>query len=161
RFFNGGRIGHDLRTGYQWERTNNFDASTFPSGVQYTDLGGKPDQATYRQPFVDGAESNAQGVWIDDQLTVSRITMQAGVRFDHMVGTGGDVAAVDYQLEDSGETIPGLGHMFTWNVWSPRGGFTAKLTQDGRSVLRGSIGRYYSPIFLNTIAGVHPGLSPT
>jgi hypothetical protein len=161
RFFRSGPFEHDFRVGLQWERTNNFDASTYPSGVQYSDLGGKPDQATFREPFVDGAASHAQGVWIDDQLTTARITVQAGVRFDRMSAESPDVPAVDYQLENNGKTIAGLGHMFTWQVWSPRGGVTAKLTQDGRTVLRASVGRYYSPIFLNTIAGVHPGLSPT
>ena len=161
RFVRSGRLDHDLRGGIQWERTNNFDASTYPSGVQYSDIGGRPDQATFRQPFVSGAEANSQGFWVDDQISGHRVTIQAGVRFDHMSATSPDIPAVDYELRNTGATVHGLGHMFTWNTWSPRAGFTGKLTQDGRMVIRGSVGRYYSPIFLNTIAGVHPGLSPT
>jgi hypothetical protein len=50
--------------------------------------------------------------------------------------------------------------MFTWNVWTPRLGFNLKLTDDGRTVLRGHYGRAYRTIFLGDFEDVHPGLSP-
>ena len=39
-------------------------------------------------------------------------------------------------------TIAGLGTLYTWNVVSPRLGITAKLTADGRTMLRASYGRF-------------------
>ena len=40
------------------------------------------------------------------------------------------------------DIIEGLGTLYTWNVWSPRFGVTLKLTPDGRTMLRGSFGRF-------------------
>jgi hypothetical protein len=51
--------------------------------------------------------------------------------------------------------------MFTWNVWVPRVGFNLKLAEDGKTVLRGSYGRAYQPIFLDDFRIVHPGISRT
>jgi len=81
------------------------------------------------------------------------------VRYDHMSADSPSLPAINEELQNSG-TIQGLGHMFTWQTWSPRTGFTAKLTNDGKMVMRGSYGRYYSPIYLDNVAGVYPGLSP-
>jgi hypothetical protein len=39
-------------------------------------------------------------------------------------------------------------------------GFNLKLTDDGKSILRGNYGRAYRAIFLNDFTNVHPGLSP-
>ena len=42
---------------------------------------------------------------------------------------------------ETDQTIAGLGTLYTWNVVSPRLGVTAKLTADGRTMLRASYGR--------------------
>jgi len=159
-FFRTGAVEHDFRLGVQTERASEYNAGAYPSGVQYYDAGGKSDQALFQPSFVYGASSNSIGLWVDDQLTAGRVTFQAGVRYDRMSANSPDFPAVNNALDKVG-TVHGLGNMFTWNVWSPRGGVTIKITQDGRTVLRGSAGRYYSPLFLNTISGVHPGQTPS
>ena len=55
--------------------------------------------------------------------------------------------------------LPGLGDLFTWNTVSPRLGLTWKLTEDGKTILRATAGRYYRPIFLNEFTGMHPGIA--
>src|SRR6185295_4496724 len=61
----------------------------------------------------------------------------------------------------TGESIPGLGDLQTWTTVAPRVGFNYKLTQDGKTVVRGTIGRYYRPIFLSEFANLHPGIQNT
>ena len=43
---------------------------------------------------------------------------------------------------ETGAIISGLGTLYTWNVLSPRLGVTAKLSADGRTMLRASYGRF-------------------
>ena len=53
-----------------------------------------------------------------------------------------DVPAIDASGQETDETIAGLGTLYTWNVVSPRLGVTAKLSADGRTMLRASYGRF-------------------
>ena len=50
--------------------------------------------------------------------------------------------------------------LYTWNIWSPRLGFTARLTADGRAVLRASYGRYSQGVLTGEFGVFHPGAMP-
>src|SRR5262249_27975007 len=140
RYIQGERAEHDVRVGVQLDRGYSDSTQAFPSGVNYSDLNGQPDQATFRSPFVNGALYRAQGVWAEDQLTLRhRPTLSIGARYDHMHAVSPDEAAVDNLLQPTGTTIKGLGDMFTWNSFAPRLGFNLKLRESG-TVLRGSYG---------------------
>ena len=52
--------------------------------------------------------------------------------------------ALDSDGREIGETVRGLGTLYTWNVLSPRLGLTARLDADGRTLLRASYGRYHA-----------------
>ena len=54
----------------------------------------------------------------------------------------------------------GLGTLYTWNVVSPRLGVTAKLTADGRTILRASYGRFNQGVLTGEICPIHPGVTP-
>jgi hypothetical protein len=155
------RIQQDIHGGFQFEHAYEFNGTAYPGGANYFDLAGAPNYGVFRQPFVSGAAFGSWGGWIDDQLTVGRATFQLGLRYDHMAADSPDLPGINGQLQDTGNTIKGLGHMFTWQTWSPRTGVTIKLTDDSKTVLRGTYGRYYSPVFLDTVSGVHPGVSPS
>ena len=162
RYLRSSRVEQDVRFGVQLEEAGNVSPGTLIGGVNYSDLGGKPDQATFREPFVSGGQYKSQGGWVEDQMTIAgRLTVVAGVRFDRMHAVSPDVAAVDNQLHETGQTIKGLGDLFTWNVWAPRAGFNLKLTNDTKTILRGNFGRAYRGIYTGEYAAVHPGLSPT
>lgn len=162
RYIQGAGLTQDVRFGVQFEEASTDTANAFPSGVQYSDVGGRPDQATFRSPYVSGASYRSLGFWGEDQITMgARLTVTLGLRFDRMRAISQDLPAVDNQLQETGSTIEGLGNMFTWKVWAPRVGFNVKLTEDGKTVARGSYGRAYRQVFTNDFANVHPGLSAT
>lgn len=160
-FLQGKRLDQSLGFGVQFEEAGTDSFMAFPSGVNYSDSGGRPDQATFRNPFAQGASYHSAGVWAEDQVTFKRVTVSLGLRWDRMRAISQDLPAIDNQLNETGQTIAGLGDMFTWNVWAPRVGFSFKLTNDGRTVARGNYGRAYRPIFTNDFQNVHPGLSPS
>ena len=99
--------------------------------------------------------------FVSHGLTIgSALTINSGVRFDHSRAISQDLRAVDAEGRETGDTIQGLGLMYTWNVWSPRFGFTLRLTGDGRTVLRGSFGRFHQGMLTGELAPFHPGATP-
>ena len=58
------------------------------------------------------------------------------------------------------QIIRGLGTLYTWNVVSPRLGVTARLTSDGRTILRASYGRFNQGVLTGEISPIHPGVTP-
>ena len=173
-FVSGSRVDHSIRFGVQIARNLDTGQQVWPGGVLYRDFNGAPDQAQYQSPLVYAAESRSQGVWVEDELTMGRLTMTPGVRFDRMEAISPAAPVVDpaaysgtdglcrcnQSFGETGATIPGLGEMFTWNKVSPRMGINLRLTSDSRTVLRGTAGRYYRTVFLNDFAGMHPGITP-
>ena len=173
-FVSGNHVDHNIRFGVQIARNLDRGQQVWPGGVLYLDFKGAPDQAQYQSPLVYAAESRSQGVWAEDELTMGRLTMTPGVRFDRMVAISPAAPVVDpaaYSGTDglchcnqsfgkTGATIPGLGEMFSWKKVSPRMGINVRLTSDGRTVLRATAGRYYRTVFLNDFAGMHPGITP-
>jgi hypothetical protein len=87
--------------------------------------------------------------------------VNAGVRFDHSRASSQDVPALDASGFETSETIAGVGELYTWNVVSPRLGVTAKLTADGRTMLRASYGRFNQGVLTGELSPVHPGVTST
>src|SRR5262249_22974277 len=152
---------NDIRGGIQFDRGYYHSYTAVPNGVSYQDLSTGPNQATFRDPYVQGAAFHTFGFWAEDQITFRRLTVNLGARYDRMVGASTDEPARDVQLKETGQTIPGLGTLFTWNAPAPRVGFNVKLTEAGNMVLRGAYGRAYRQVLTNDFIGVSPGLSPT
>src|SRR5262249_20317977 len=82
------------------------------------------------------------------------------LRFDHSRAISQDLNAVDAEGRETGDVIRGLGTLYTWNVMSPRVGVTAKLTADGRTMLRASYGRFNQGVLTGELAPIHPGAAP-
>jgi hypothetical protein len=155
-----GTVSNDVRGGIQFDRGYYLSYSAVPNGVTYQDLATGPNQATFRAPFAQGAAFHTVGFWAEDQISFKRLTVNLGARFDRMIGTSTDEPARNVQLEETGQTIPGLGTLFTWNAPAPRVGFNLKLTDAGTMVLRGAFGRANRQVLTNDFIGVSPGLSP-
>ena len=156
------RVTHNVSVGLQFIRSYIWRATVEPGGVVYSDFNGKPDQATLTPPSIDAAQYNAQVAWGDDEITFRRrLTLKVGARLDRLSGVSPEADAVDSSFNATGQTIPGLGHLLTWTTVSPRLGVNLKLTEDGNTVLRGNIGRYYDPLALQSLEAVHPGVAVT
>ena len=170
------RSTHNVRFGVQFVDNYTNDHVVYSGGVRYTDVNGAPDQAEFRPASSYTGENKSVAVWVEDELNFGqRLTIQPGVRFDSMKGISPDAPVIDgtvlekigtplapfYAFREAGATTPGLGTMFTWNVASPRVGVNLKLTDDGRTVLRGTAGRFYRPAFISDLLDVVPGIAST
>lgn len=155
-YVSGSRVSHNISYGVQISRNKDVFVQIEPGGILYSDLAGAPNQATFVGPDARGAISKAQGVWAENEMTMGRVTVKVGGRFDRMVGVSQDVPEFDGQFNEIG-TLKGLGPMVTWNTFAPRVGGNVRLTGDGKTVLRAVAGRYYLPLFLGEFEDLHPG----
>jgi len=152
---------HEWKTGVQVERGEHRAPQVIPTGVRFIDNNGQPFQAVSRVPAVDGGRFVTASGFVSDSVTVrDRVTMNAGVRFDHSRAISQDVRALDVAGRETDQIIGGVGTLYTWNVWSPRLGVTAKLTTDGRTMLRASYGKFRQGMLTAEIGPIHPGVTP-
>jgi hypothetical protein len=153
---------HELRAGIEIERGEHRAHVVIPGGVRYEDQSAAPFQAISRAASIQGGRSDMLALFVSDGIAFTdRITVNAGVRFDHSRASSQDVPALDASGQETGETIAGLGRLYTWNVLSPRLGVTAKLTADGRTMLRASYGRFNQGVLTGELSPIHPGVAST
>jgi hypothetical protein len=155
-------VDHEMKVGAQIEKGQNSGWTAFQGGVvSYTDNAGQPIQAVFRQPATSGGEFITTGLYAMDTVRFAdRFTASVGLRVDHDRAISPDLPAHDAEGNETGVTLRGLGDLYTWNVLSPRLGFTARLTADGRTMLRTTWGRFHQGILTGEPSAVHPGLTP-
>jgi len=152
---------HDFKFGVQFARGGHDGFYGYPGGAFYYDYAGEPYIAYFRQPLVYGGQSQNLGAFAEDTLRLGdRLSVNLGVRFDRSQARSQDLPAVDSGGERTGRTIEGLGPLYTWNVFSPRLGFNFELTGDGKTLLRGSFGRFHQGVLAHELDPVHPGQTP-
>jgi hypothetical protein len=129
--------------------------------VRYEDKSGGPFQAISAAPSLSGGQFITAAAFATDAVTVGdRLTINAGVRFDHSRAISEDLRAIDLEGRETDRNVGGLGTLYTWNLLSPRLGVTIKLTADGRTMLRGSYGRFSQGVLTGEFSAFHPGVTP-
>jgi hypothetical protein len=152
---------HDLKVGTQFERGEHHGPTIITGGVRFVDNNGQPFQAISAPPSMSGGLFNTAAAFAMDSITIgARVTVNAGIRFDHSSAISQDLTVVDAEGQETSEMIQGLGTLYTWNVLSPRLGVTARLSADGRTILRASYGRFNQGVLTGEISPIHPGVAP-
>ena len=149
---------HEWKAGMQVEKAGHHSINVIPTGVRYTERGGAPSQTFSADPASIGGQFVTGSAFASDGLTLgNRLTVNAGVRFDHNRAYSQDLPGVDLSGSETSTTIHGLGTLYTWNLWSPRLGLTAKLTADGRTMVRASYGRFNQGVMTGELEPFAPG----
>jgi hypothetical protein len=152
---------HEWKMGMEVEKGEHRQPLVIPSGIRYVDKSGQPFQAISRAPAISGGQFLTEGLFVMDAMTIrERITLNAGVRFDHNRSFSQDLHAVDLRGNETADIIRGLGTQYTWKLVSPRLGITTKLTRDNRTILRASYGRFHQGVLTGEGSNNHPGLTP-
>jgi TonB dependent receptor-like, beta-barrel/Carboxypeptidase regulatory-like domain len=153
---------HQWRIGGQLERGEHHTPTIIPTGVRFIDNLEQPFQSVSADPSILGGVFITAAGFVSDAITVGdRLTINAGVRFDHSRAISQALRALDAQRQETGDIISGLGTLYTWNVWSPRLGITMKLTADGRTMLRASYGRFNQGVLTGELGPFHPAATTT
>ena len=144
---------HSMKMGFQFFRPHFWGAFPDPAFGQFTftkdppninDPSTYPAPSRYTIPLGDTSYTimnPTYGVFYQDNWTISsKLTVNVGIRYDLETGTSNTDVPSPIQ--------PGERPLDTNNI-SPRLGFAYDLRGDGRSVVRGGIGRYYDKVMLN------------
>jgi hypothetical protein len=154
-------VDHQMKIGAQFERGEHRSASFIPTGVRYDDRNGQPFEAISTPASNVGGVFDTAAGFVTDAITVGRFMISAGFRFDHSRAYHQDLPAVDSAGQETAQIIQGQGTLYTWNLWSPRLGLTAKLTSDNRTILRASYGRFNQGMLTGELEPFHPGSTAT
>jgi hypothetical protein len=148
------------KVGTQIERGGHHASTITPGGARYVDNDRQPFQAISRPPTHEGGGLIGAAAFASNAITFGdRLTLNAGVRFDHNRAFSPDVHVVNAEGVETDAVIRGAGTFYTWNIVSPRLGVTTKLSGDGRTMLRASYGRFSQGVLTGEIGSFHPGVS--
>jgi hypothetical protein len=152
---------HEFKIGAQFERGEHRLLSIVPGGVRLIDSNSAPFQAMFRAPSIAGGVFVTPAAFASDTLNVKgRITVDAGVRFDHSRAINPDLPVVSADGRETDTSIPGVGTLYTHDVVSPRLGFTAKLDGSARTLLRASYGRFNQGVLTGELDPISQGTTP-
>lgn len=122
---------------YYYHYTYEYDyyGTVYPYDYYYKVVG---------MPYFYGNEQESLSAFIDDSWSITdRLTLNLGVRYDHHKGVIPSFDRLDDDGNPTGEKIPGVDPVFTWDNWSPRIGFAYAAGANQKTVIRGSFGFYY------------------
>ncbi len=119
----------------------------------------------YSNPRKTVRTSDSTGFFFDDQWApTKRLTFNLGARYDIMTAKfgKGQILAQPTTPEGFAGTLDvirdrqGSGNLFNFRCFSPRLGVTYQLTKDGKTALRASFGRYYTPLGVESFGSGGP-----
>lgn len=152
---------------YAW----NYDIQYLKDSYGWTDGLIMYANRDYSKPARTVRMADSMGFFFDDQWTVGkRLTFNLGMRYDMMTakfGKGGQILeqpATPAAWADELTPIrdrKGSDNLFDFKNFSPRLGVTYQLTNDQKTALRASFGRYYSPMGVESFGSGGPDLDQT
>jgi hypothetical protein len=149
---------HDFKFGVQIERASSMSALAYFDNAYLFDYNG-PYYALYRDPYAMAARTDVAAGFVQDNWTLNdRMTLNLGLRFDHITGSIPESEQLDSRLENpTGVTFPGQEGLITFNTLSPRVGLTVKLDNSGKTVGKASYGRFYGKLLGNMFRNASTG----
>jgi hypothetical protein len=159
---------HAFKAGFGFIRGYNNDSLSPNGDLAVTLLNGVPRSLTIgATPFKVDMRINADlGLFVQDQWTTKRLTLNAGVRYDYLQGSAEPVHLPAVRFVGARD-FPGVDNVPNWRDISPRLGAVYDLFGDGKTALKASVSRYligvgtqYAQIF-NGVATATPFTSRT
>jgi hypothetical protein len=147
---------HAFKLGYRW-RTARAESINHRGGNAYARFrSGVPDSADLWRDGYTNYKLNTHALYLQDTLTVNRLTLNLGVRWDSQTDKAlastvpanplipHIMPAIDFPGADAG---------VTYNDISPRLGLTYDLSGTGRSVVRTSYAMYFGQLNTGGLTG--------
>jgi hypothetical protein len=151
---------HNMKLGYNglWNYDSQESNPTPPAAVQYRFNNGVPNQITqFSGMFESQWRTRFDAVFVQDQWTLKRLTLQGGLRYDHAwsyypnARIGGTRFFPELTVIDRADGV-------NFHNISPRGGAAYDLFGTGRTSIKANWGRYLYPA---QNGGIFTGAAPT
>ena len=144
---------HTLKVGSQWMWGNAKRNEFSNTDSYYSFLGGAPSSVTFRttpNPTEDRIKLSL-GVYAQEQWTLKRLTLNLGVRFDYFNAytAEGHADAGRYVGE---RNFPPMYDLPNWKDLTPRLGVVYDVFGNGKTAIKGSLGRYVELLGSTSIA---------
>jgi hypothetical protein len=152
------RGAHTLKFGSQWitGRITRWDITN--NDHWYVTLDGVPQAVVYRSTPVT-AQTNVKaniGIYVQDQWRVSRLTVNAGVRFDYLNAYIPVQSQPATRFASALEIDEPIKNLPNWKDVSPRVGASYDVFGDGRTAIKWNIGRYLELTGTGIAEVIHP-----
>lgn len=158
---------HAFKAGLQYEQGFNsagsriaekigFNGERIEGNVSYDLLNGAPNRVwQYSTPFTELNRIRDLGVFVQDQWTLKRLTLNLGLRFDYFTGyvPAQTAPASAFLPERSFERIDDIPN---WKDLNPRFGAAYDLFGKGKTALKMSLGRYVNKPGVTITRGNNP-----
>jgi hypothetical protein len=138
---------HDLKLGLQFSTNGNVTLIGPNDSITTYGLSGRTPNGTTQLPYYRGTRAKWWGAYFDDTYRFgNRTSVNLGVRYDYSKGYYPAFPFLDQNAIPTGQMSDPNDDVYHFNVVSPRVGVNYKLTNSGRSVVKGHYGRYYSAL---------------
>ena len=135
---------HSFKSGVQWLHALSRSASVTNSDppVAYQFRGGLPNRITYfAQPTESRSWNTVIGLFVQDQWTLQRVTLNLGLRFDsNTAGYPAQTRPASYYV--GAIEIPAQSGVPSYKDFTPRVGAAWDLFGNGRTALKGYVGKF-------------------
>jgi len=154
---------HDLKLGWEGAWNRGRTGYDLTGAVLYRDFFGTPIQVElYSEPLTTVNDVGNQGFFVKDSYVRGRLVLNLGARFDRWTAGYPDQFRSRGPWEDFfrarglPESTAGDSGLLSFSSIAPRLGFTYSLTSDGKTLLRGSYGRFYHQIGTDLVSSQNP-----
>jgi hypothetical protein len=152
---------HSIKIGYQFLRGDSESFNDYGRAVAYTFRGGSASSITqFATPIYALIKIREDAVYGQDQWTWRRLTLNLGARYDFFTGSiptqtkpPGRFSPAIATPEISGESVP------RWHTIAPRVGAAYDVFGNGKTAVKGSLGKYLASSASSALTGYHLGLS--
>jgi hypothetical protein len=151
---------HRLKVGYQHTLlTDDRTWYTNDQNLTYRLNNGVPNQLTQSiSPWVNDARAAWQAVFVDEQWTAGRLTLQGALRFDRAWSWFPEQRQGPSRFLPKSIVIPPTRGVDSYKDLSPRMGVAYDVFGNGRTALRISVGRYLEGV---GVTGNYANTNPT
>jgi hypothetical protein len=150
---------HNFKAGVYLENSPFLDLMSFPNGEDFVQLlrGGQPYRIRlYRTPVTTSQNITRRVAFVQDQWTLSRLTLNLGVRFEGTEGWDGEQSLGGGRWFPRTEFVEQRDLINTFTV-APRLGLVWSLDDQKRTALKASSGRYYDSILVTNVPNAVAG----
>ena len=156
-FTTGSTVNHELRFGGRFRTYEN--TSVFRDGPRNTWHWAEAGWTYYNRSDVGQLLAEYTGLWLQDTISLGKMTINAGLRYDDQGGQNKPYDVPGHPTRPDlipGLAFPGSDAGFSWESIAPRVGLTYALGEDRKTLIRGSLSQFADQLPTNAVTRLSP-----